>query len=144
MLSDSALFEYSSPDDVRSIVSQMVGEYKKHDMDVFLVSTPERVEEYADLEVNIVDMPTDLDQFKKVLEEMPAGSVLIFEPLSNLISTVGFDTAFKFVSKTLGYMSGEGLSLVCFLDPSAHDKKAVEKLRGLLKSVVIEGERLFR
>ena len=144
ILSDSVIFEYSLPDDVRAVVSQIVGEYKRHEMDVFLVSTPERAEEYADLEVNIVDMPTDLDQFKPVLEEMPAGSVLIFEPLSNLIVTSGFDPAHKFVKKTLDYMTGEGLTLACFVNPSAHDEKEVETLRKLLNSVTIEGDKLFR
>ncbi len=143
ILADSILFEYSSPDDVRSTVSRMVEEYKKHDMEVFLVSTPERTEEYQDLDVETVDMPSDPEQFKDVLEGMPAGSALIFEPLSNLILTAGFDATFKFVKKTLDYMAGEGLSLTCFLNPSAHDEKAVEKLGGLLKSVVIEEDKLF-
>ena len=143
ILADSVLFEYSSPDDVRSTVSRMVEEYKKHDMEVFLVSTPERTEEYQDLDVETVDMPSDPEQFKDVLEGMPAGSALIFEPLSNLILTAGFDATFKFVKKTLDYTSGEGLSLACFLNPSAHDEKEVEKMRKLLNSVTIEGDGLF-
>ncbi|MEE8402544.1 MAG: carboxypeptidase-like regulatory domain-containing protein, partial [Candidatus Hydrothermarchaeaceae archaeon] len=145
IMNGSGLLEYSSPEDVRAVVSQMVKGYKSHDRDVFLASTPERVEGYADLEVNIVDVPADPDRFKDVLERMPAGSVLIFEPLSNLILTGGFAAAFKFVSKTREYMEKEGLSLVCCLNPSAHDKKEVEKLRGLLESVVrVEGEKIFR
>lgn len=167
MLTGSALFEYSSPENVHAMVSQMAQEYQKHDRDVFLVSTPERAEEYKKdlgVEITIIDLippetgaddeekegppsilMSDLDQFKNVLENMPAGSVLIFEPLSKLILTLGFGPAFKFVSKTLDYMSGEGLSLACLLNPSAHDKKEVEKLRSLLKSVArIEGGKLFR
>jgi hypothetical protein len=144
IISDSTIFEYSSPGDVGPIVSLIVEEYRKHDMDVYLVSTPERAAEYSDLEVKIVDVPKEPEKFKDVLEEMPAGSVLIFEPLSNLIITGGFAAAFKFVKKTLAYMKNEGLTLACFLNPQAHDEKDVEKLRKILSSVKIEGDKIFR
>lgn len=146
-LAESMLFEYSLPEDVRNVVSQMVSEYKKHGKDVFLVSTAERTAGYLELSAEIIDFdPTksDVAQFKNVLERMPAGSVLIFEPLSKLILTIGFETSLKFISTTLKYMTEEGLSLTCFLNPSAHDEKEVEKLRELLGSVAIEGNKIFR
>ena len=142
-LSESALFEYYNVDDVRPLVSRMVEEYKSHDIDIYLVSIPERVEEYAGLGVKIVDVPEEPEKFKEVLEGMPAGSVLIFEPLSNLIVTGGFDAAYKFVKKTLAYMKGEGLTLVCFANPRAHEEQEMEKLRKLLKSVTIDGTKLY-
>jgi hypothetical protein len=143
-LSESALFEYYAVDDVRPLVSRMVEEYKSHDIDIYLVSIPERAEEYANLGVKIVDVPEEPDKFKEVLEGMPAGSVLIFEPLSNLIITGGFDAAFKFAKKTLAYMKAEGLTLACFVNPRAHEGKEMEKLRKLLNSVTIDGDKLYK
>lgn len=143
-LSESALFEYYNVDDVRPLVSRMVEEYKSNDMDIYLVSIPERAEEYAELGVKIVDVPEEPDKFKEVLEGMPAGSVLIFEPLSNLIITGGFAAAFTFVKKTLAYMKREGLTLACFVNPRAHEDKEMERLRKLLNSVTIDGEKLLK
>jgi hypothetical protein len=143
-LSDSALFEYFTVEDVRPLVSRMVEEYKSHDIDIYLVSTPERAEEYSGLGVKIVDVPEEPGKFKEVLEEMPAGSVLIFEPLSNLIITGGFAAAFKFLKKTLDYTESEGLTLACYVNPRAHEEKEMKKLRKLLNSVTIEGDKLFR
>jgi hypothetical protein len=143
-LSESALFEYYNVDDVRPLVSRMVEEYKSNDIDIYLVSIPERAEEYADLGVKIVDVPEEPDKFKEVLEGMPAGSVLIFEPLSNLIITGGFDAAYKFIKKTFGYMKSEGLTLVCFVNPRAHEGKEVERLRKILKSVTIDEDKIYK
>jgi len=142
-LSESALFEYYNVDDVRPLVSRMVTEYKSNDIDIYLVSIPERAEEYADLGIKIVDVPEVPDKFKEVLEGMPAGSVLIFEPVSNLIITGGFDAAFTFVKKTLAYMKAEGLTLVCFVNPRAHEGAEMAKLRKILKSVTIDGTKLY-
>ncbi len=143
-LSESVIFEYYNIDDVRPLVSRMVEEYKSNDIDTYLVSTPERQEEYADLDVKIVDVPEEPDLFREVLEGMPAGSVLIFEPLSNLIITGGFGAAFKFVKKTLAYMKSEGLTLACFVNPRAHDDGEMQKLRKILNSVMIEKEKLYK
>jgi hypothetical protein len=129
---------------VRPLVSRMVEEYKSNDIDIYLVSTPERQEEYMGLSVKIVDVPEEPDKFKEVLEGMPAGSVLIFEPLSNLIITGGFASAFKFVKKTLAYMKQEGLTLACFLNPRAHDDGEMQKLRKILNSVTVEREKLYK
>jgi hypothetical protein len=143
-LSESVIFEYYDVDDVRPLVSRMVEEYKSNDIDIYLVSTPERQEEYTGLSVKIVDVPEEPDKFKEVLEGMPAGSVLIFEPLSNLIITGGFGAAFKFVKKTLAYMKQEGLTLACFLNPRAHDEGEMQKLRKILNSVTVDGEKLYK
>lgn len=144
VLSESVIFEYYNVDDVRPLVSRMVEEYKSNDIDIYLVSTPERQEKYAGLSVKIVDVPEEPDKFKEVLERMPAGSVLIFEPLSNLIITGGFAAAFTFVKKTLAYMKSEGLTLACFVNPRAHDDKEMQRLRKLLNSVTIDGEKLYK
>ena len=143
IISEPAIFEYFQPEDVHAVVSKMAAEYKTHGVDVYLVSTPERAQEYTGLDVKIVDVPEKPDKFTKVLEEMPAGSVLIFEPLSNLIITSGFDAAFKFIKKTLKYMKAEGLTLVCFVNPKAHEDVQLEKLHKIMKSVKIDGDKIL-
>jgi hypothetical protein len=165
ILGESSLIEYASAAKVEKVVTDIVEEHLRSDRDVFLVSSPPEIKKYRERfgeRIRVINLSaepsrltgeeeimevsmTNLEHFKPIFEEMPAGSVLIFEPLSNLIFNLGVEPSFKFISKTMDYFSREGLSLICLLNVEGHDDKTIASFRDLFTNIAgIEGERLVR
>jgi hypothetical protein len=143
----------------------IVDECLTNDREVFIVSTQPRTDIYRDKlrplidsgmvrvinlsprvsqpAVNEIPM-TQLGAFKSIFEEMPAGSVLIFEALSGLIINEGGVVAYKFVADTIQHFSAEGLCLVCLLDSDAHEKNEISSFENLFINLVrLEGDKFI-
>ncbi|MEE8168183.1 MAG: carboxypeptidase-like regulatory domain-containing protein [Candidatus Hydrothermarchaeales archaeon] len=163
VLGESALVEYTASSKVEDGIAKIMGECLNNDRDVFLVSSPPRTEIYKakfkeEIQqgkvklINLAaigspsetgDIPmTDLKQFKAVFEEMSAGSVMIFEALSNLILSAGGVSAYKFISETVEHFSTEGLCVVCFLSKEAHEARETSSFKNLFVNLVkMEGDK---
>jgi hypothetical protein len=155
LLGECVLIEYSQPGDVEKIVIDIVEKHLRDNRDVYLVPSQLRINKYRERfgdNIRMISLPlssskpltdekiseipmTNLEYFKAVYEEMSAGSVLIFEPLSSLVMNLGFEPAYKFVSESLEYLIGEGLSLICLLNITEHDEKVIASFRDLFNLV---------
>ncbi len=170
LLGESALIEFTSTGEVEDVLMKIIEDYLDKKRDVVLVSAPPRTAVYKmDLKneisegkvrvINLVtsghvsgdydeltEIPmTNLEYFKTVFERMPAGSTMIFEPLSNLILNTNTDLAYKFISKTVDNLSNEGLCFVCLLNVEGHEEKEIGRFRNLFMNLLhIDGDRLVK
>jgi len=147
---ESALIEYTSSEDLSSIVRAIVKEHIASDREVFLAAMPPRSQQYRkefedyikegkmrvinvplrgslpESDRNIQEIPmTNLEYFRAVIEEMPAGSLLIFEPLSSLIINLGKNPAYQFISKTVDLLSKEGLFFISFINKESSEEASM-------------------
>ena len=157
---ESALIEYTSDTRLKEVVASIVREHVANDRDVFLVSMQPRSAEYrrefAELiekgRVRVINLATkgkppasdsgieevpisNLEYFNAVFEEMPAGALFIFEPLSSVILTLGAEHAYRFISRTAEHLSNEGLFFICFINREMHDAKEISSFRELFMNV---------
>jgi hypothetical protein len=165
VLGESAIVIYNSNSKLEKCIMDIVDECLTNDREVFIVSTQPRTDIYRDKlrplidsgmvrvinlsprvsqpAVNEIPM-TQLGAFKSIFEEMPAGSVLIFEALSGLIINEGGVVAYKFVADTIQHFSAEGLCLVCLLDSDAHEKNEISSFENLFINLVrLEGDKFI-
>lgn len=164
----SMLVEHASADKVEAVVLEIAREYLRNGGEVFIVATHPRVSSYQKaLEVEIKDararvislatsstsalpsekiseLPmTNLEYFKAILEEMPRGSMLIFEPISALILNIGYSAACKFLSEATEQLSRRSHYLVGFVNREAHEQKELASLRNLFANLAeVEGGKL--
>ncbi|GCC11159.1 hypothetical protein IPdc08_01208 [archaeon] len=165
---ESALIEYSSSEELGRIVKAIVKEHITNDRDVFLAAMPPRSYQYRkefgsyikegklriinvpprgalpESDRNIQEVPmTNLEYFRAVMEEMPAGSLLIFEPLSSLIINLGKNPAYQFILKVVDYLSKDGIFFVTFINKETSEEASM--FRELFVAVAeISGEKLRR
>ncbi|GBE55098.1 hypothetical protein BMS3Bbin15_01263 [archaeon BMS3Bbin15] len=165
---ESALIEYSSSEELGIIVKAIVKEHIANDRNVFLAAMPPRSYQYRkefegyikEGKVRIINLPprgalpesdrniqevpmTNLEYFRAVMEEMPAGSLLIFEPLSSLIINLGKNPAYQFILKVVDYLSKEGIFFVTFINKETSEEASM--FRELFVAVAeISGGRLRR
>ncbi|WP_457554402.1 carboxypeptidase regulatory-like domain-containing protein [Candidatus Pyrohabitans sp.] len=157
---ESALIEYSSDTKLEDVVAGIVSEHVANGRDVFLVSMQPRTSKYRQMfselmqegRVRVINLATrgkppesdsgieevpisNLEYFSAVFEEMPAGALLVFEPLSSVILTVGAEHAYRFVSRTVEHLSNEGLFLICFINREMHSARELSSFRELFMNV---------
>ena len=167
---ESALIEYTSSSRLSEVVGSIVMEHITNERDVFLVSMQPRTEayrrEFARLidegRVRVINLASkgspprsdsgieevpiaNLEYFSAVFEEMPAGALFIFEPLSSVVLTLGAENAYRFISRTVEHLSNEGLFFICFVNREMHSAKELSSFRELFMNVgEIEEGRLRR
>ncbi|NOZ58179.1 MAG: carboxypeptidase regulatory-like domain-containing protein [Euryarchaeota archaeon] len=165
---ESALIEYTSDTRLEDVVSGIVREHLENDRDVFLVSMQPRTSRYREMfanfieagRVRVINLATkggpperdsgieevpisSLEYFSAVFEEMPAGALFIFEPLSSVIVTLGAEQAYRFVSRTAEHLSNEGLFFICFVNREMHSTRELSSFRDLFMNVAeIAGGRI--
>ncbi len=157
---ESALIEYTSDARLSEVVASIVREHIANERDVFLVSMQPRTEayrrEFAKLigegRVRVINLATkgsppksdsgieevpiaNLEYFNAVFEEMPAGALFIFEPLSSVVLTLGAEHAYRFISRTAEHLSNEGLFFICFINKEMHSAKEISSFRELFMNV---------
>ncbi|MFQ5815813.1 MAG: collagen binding domain-containing protein [Candidatus Hydrothermarchaeaceae archaeon] len=163
VLGESALIEFDSKSKLEKAVMEIVDESLNNDREVFIISTQPRTNIYrdklrpvinsgmvrvfnlapGDSQTGVNEVPmSNLGSFKPIFEEMPAGSVFIFEALSTLIIKEGGVAAYKFISDTIKHFSAEGLCLVCLLDSESHEESEVSSFENLFVNLVkLEGDK---
>ena len=83
-----------------------------------------------------------LDAIEKLLNASAQGRVcLVFDSLSELISSIGLEKTFKFVQYVLEMLYSEGVTALFLLTSSAHDPKAVSMLKGMFEDQLAYGEK---
>jgi hypothetical protein len=157
---ESALIEYTSDARLSEVVASIVREHIANERDVFLVSMQPRTAEYrrefakliGEGRVRVINLATkgsppksdsgieevpiaNLEYFNAVFEEMPAGALFIFEPLSSVVLTLGAEHAYRFISRTAEHLSNEGLFFICFINKEMHSAKEVSSFRELFMNV---------
>ncbi|MDH5438535.1 MAG: MEDS domain-containing protein [Candidatus Bathyarchaeota archaeon] len=86
-----------------------------------------------------------LDALEKLLNASAQGRVcLVFDSLSELISSIGLEKTFKFIQYVLEMLYSEGVTALFLLTSSAHDPKAVSMLRGMFEDQLAYGEKGIR
>ncbi|RMF91184.1 MAG: hypothetical protein D6733_01865 [Methanobacteriota archaeon] len=88
----------------------------------------------------------NLEYLTEIAEQMPEGSVLIFEALTNIILSLGKErkeAVYKFFSGIVEEMSAKDRTLVAFLNRGAHEASLISAYEGLFVTILqIEGETL--
>ncbi len=170
LLGESALIAFTSTGEVEDVLMKIIEDYLDKKREVVLVSAPPRTalyktnlkNEISEGKVSVINLVTsgrvsgdygelteipmtNLEYFKTVFERMPAGSTMIFEPLSNLILNTSADLAYKFISKMVDHLSNEGLCFVCLLNVDGHDEKEIGSFGNLFMNILqIDTDRLVR
>lgn len=153
---ESALIEYTPSEDLSKVVKAIVREHLAHGREVFLASMPPRSYYYQkrftsrEGGVRVVNVPlrgkpprsdrniqeipmSNLEYFRAVFEEMPAGSLFIFEPLSTLILNQGRNPAYKFIASGVEALGREGMYFISFVN--TEDVKETSMFRELFAVV---------
>ncbi|MFQ5800815.1 MAG: hypothetical protein ACE5HH_03735 [Candidatus Hydrothermarchaeales archaeon] len=96
-------------------------------------------------EIGIIPVSiNNLEYLTEITEEMPDGSILIFEALTGIILSLGEDrkeAVYKFFSGIVEEMSTRDRTLVVFLNRSAHEKEVVSAYEGLFMNILkLEGD----
>ena len=78
-----------------------------------------------------------LDAFDKTLKAYPySGAAIVFDSLSYLIQSVGFEKTYSFVQYATDMLASTNATVLFLLNSGAHDPKVTFSLRGLLSDQV--------
>jgi hypothetical protein len=101
----------------------------------YLTSPGAKKEELAG---KVAEISVDwLEYLSEVVEGLPKKSVLVFEPLTDLILMNGFDKTFKFIKKTIDYCVGEKIKMISFINNEAHEESVTASFDGLFTNIAI-------
>jgi len=79
-----------------------------------------------------------LDSLNKILETHTSANVfLVFDNLSELLMSVGFDSVYKFLIYAMDILFSEKITALFLLNPSAHEPTVVSRIRGLFSNILI-------
>jgi hypothetical protein len=102
---------------------------------------------HADEKKGLINVSiNNLEYLTEITDQMPEGSVLIFEALTGIILSFGSErkeAIYKFFSGIVEGMSAKDRTLVVFLNRGAHEMETVRAYEGLFITILkIEGEGL--
>ncbi|MFQ6105635.1 MAG: hypothetical protein ACE5NL_01010, partial [Candidatus Hydrothermarchaeaceae archaeon] len=122
----------------------IAGKYVKIGRDVVIISSSSNTENYKGTEARVIDFNSiKPENFDSIFAGMSAGSVMIFEPLSEMIKSRGLESAYRFISKAIEYFASEGLCFIVLLDKEGREEEEVSKFRNLfINNAEIKGEKL--
>jgi hypothetical protein len=132
----SSLVEYDQLGELEGMMKQVVNSFTEKGRKVYLISTPPLLEACTGEGVKAIDfssaMPEDIEP---LLGEIPAGGVLIFEAVTDLIHRIGLDEALRFMGKLISYAAGEELDIVAFINRGAHGERIAAMFEKLFQGV---------
>lgn len=118
------LIEYDRQEELEASVNKVIDEFLGKDREVYLVYASPFLEAAGGRKIRAADFSSTMpDDLESLLEEIPAGGVLVFEAITELIHRIGLEEALAFVEKTVRYVTKEGLNLVAFINKGAHGEK---------------------
>lgn len=79
----------------------------------------------------------ELGRLSEIYSKSPENSVVIFEPVSDVILTVGIEHAYKLLSHWLEICSSKNVSFIALLNQKAHEKKAVGIFDSLFLNIAV-------
>ena len=79
-----------------------------------------------------------LEALNQMVYTNPHGNVsIVFDSLSGLILSIGFEKTYNFVCYALEMLASERITALFLLNPHAHDPKVVSSLRGLFNNQLV-------
>jgi len=82
-----------------------------------------------------------LDALNNVVKTQPHSNIsIIFDSLSDLILSIGFEKTYKFMRYALDMLSSSRVTALFLLNPNAHDPKVTSSLRNLFSNQVTYGK----
>ncbi len=79
-----------------------------------------------------------LEALNQIVYTNPHGNVsIVFDNLSGLILSIGFEKTYSFVCYALEMLASEKITVLFLLNPHAHDPKVVSSLRGLFSNQLV-------
>lgn len=131
-----SLVEYDQVEGLEEVIKEVIGAFAEKGRDVYLVSTPPLLDACSGEGVKAIDfssaMPEDIEP---LLEEMPAGGVLIFEAVTDLIHRIGLDEALKFMGKLVEYTTREELNIVALINRGAHGERIAAMFEKIFQGI---------
>jgi len=83
-----------------------------------------------------------LDTLDKTLKACPQGNIsIVFDNLSDLILSIGFEKTYNFLHFTLEIIAPETVTALFLLNPNAHEPEVASSLRSLFNSQITYGKR---
>jgi len=149
-LGDSALINYTTKEELTNIIEKIIDNfYKNGNPIIFITPQPRAFHRYKGASeflqegaIQIIDMRsglvvgtepsphitipmTHLFLFGDIIRKIPQNSVLIFEPLSQLILARGFETTYQFLENYSEELATRGITFIALLKSSAHSSEDV-------------------
>ncbi|MFQ5975699.1 MAG: sigma-54-dependent transcriptional regulator [Candidatus Hydrothermarchaeales archaeon] len=149
-LGNSALVKYTTKEELTDSVEKIIDIfYKNGNPIIFVTPHPRTIQRYKKVSehlqegvIQIVDMPsgwavgmqpssyitiptTHLFLFGDLIRKIPQNSVLIFEPLSQLLLARGFETTYQFLENYSEELGNRGIAFIALLKSSAHSPEEV-------------------
>ncbi len=160
-LGNSALIKYTTKEELTNSVEKIIDIfYKNGNPIIFITSQPRAFQSYKGVSellqegaIQIVDMSsgwavgmqpspyitiplTHLFLFGDIIRKIPQNSVLIFEPLSQLILARGFETTYQFLENYSGELANRGITFIALLKTSAHSPEEVGGIENIFLNTV--------
>ncbi|MEE8359161.1 MAG: response regulator, partial [Candidatus Hydrothermarchaeales archaeon] len=149
-LGNSTLVKYTAKEELTKFVEKIIDSFHKNGNPIiFITPQPRSVQRYKRVTeilkegaIQIIDMPSGwaaetnpspyiklpmshLYLFGDLIRKMPSNSVLILEPVSQLILTRGFEIAYQFLYKYSEELSNREITFIAFLNSSAHTPEEI-------------------
>lgn len=160
-LGDSALIKYTAKEELTNIVEKIMDNfYKNGNPIIFITPQPRAFQRYKGVSerlqggaIQIIDMPsgwavgtqpspyitipmTHLFLFGDIIRKIPQNTVLIFEPLSQLILARGFETTYQFLENYSEELATRGITFIALLKSSAHAPEEVCGIENIFLNTV--------
>jgi len=161
ILGSSALIKYDPAGKYEEVVIDIVRSYLLKGENVVLVSSSPRTDFYngkfkeaidsgalklVDIttasimdyqkEGGIIEISMDrIEYFMDIADSLPGGSVVVFEPLSQLILGRGANVSYKFVSQTAESLSRKGIGFIALMNRVGHEEKEISNFENLFVSM---------
>lgn len=153
-IGESLLVEYSPGDDKLGVVDYIINVSLEENRSVLLILTQPAFSTFKNKKqgayaassekiklINLVtenitpteeEIPvTKLEYFNEHFEELKAGDVVIFEPLSNLILAIDVASAYKFVAKIIERLSAKKITFIAFINKQGHEARDISNFENL-------------
>ncbi len=164
---ESILIEYDPTSKYEKIVIEIANDVLERGSYVLLVSSPPRTGVYLDalkkhfengtlrlvnlsitgtlsLESEVIEIPVQqLEWFSDVFRRLTKGSIVIFEPLSDIILHLGMEQSYKFLRQNIELIQKMGAGIAVMINYNAHRKEDLSAFENLLLNLArISDDRL--
>lgn len=78
---------------------------------------------------------TQLEYFTDLFEALSTGSVIVFEPVSNLMLSIGTAQAYKFISSTIEKLAQKSITFIAFINKEGHEKRDISNFENLFMHI---------
>jgi len=141
-----AVLLVSSAPRTEGFTKKFNNEFNKGNLIVVKISSSQKTDRFyfknedakkGNLKGKVAEISVDwLEYLSEIIEGLGGGSVLVFEPLTDLILMKGFDKAFKFMKKTIDLTAEQDVQVISFINDEAHEDNVKAGFEGLFTNIV--------